>query len=145
MPTKAELKQQAEHIKLKIRKGDTVMIISGKDKGRVGTVALVSPKENKAIVVADDPENPDQKIALNAVIKHFKAKHQGQKSARIKLPSPIHISNLMVVDPSTKKPTRIGRRKEKDSVVRYYKGSGKTIKETTDADLLARREEEKKK
>lgn len=145
MPTKAELKQQAEHIKLKIRKGDTVMIISGKDKGRIGTVALVSPKENKAIVVADDPENPDQKIALNAVIKHFKAKHQGQKSARIKLPSPIHISNLMVVDPSTKKPTRIGRRKEKDGVVRYYKGSGKTIKETPDADLLARREEEKKK
>ncbi len=144
MPTKAELKLQAQNIKLKIRKGDTVMIISGKDKGQVGTVAAISPKESRAIVVQESTETPGQMVALNAMIKHFKAKRQGEKSARIKLPAPIHISNLMVVDPETKKPTRIGRRKEGENVVRYAKASGKTIIDGADADLLARREQEKK-
>lgn len=127
MPTKAELKQLAQHIKLKVRTGDRVMIISGKDKGQIGTIAAVSPKEQKVIVVQDDPENPENKIPLNAVVKHFKAKMQGQRSARFKMPAPLHVSKVMVIDPETDKPTRIGRRKEGDKIVRYAKKSGKTL------------------
>ncbi|MCC7231281.1 MAG: 50S ribosomal protein L24, partial [Fimbriimonadaceae bacterium] len=99
MPTKAELKQLAKHIKLKVRRGDTVMIISGKDKGEVGFVAAVSPKEQKVIVLKVNEDNPDQPLPLNAAIKHRKAKTQGEKSARIKIPVPLHVSNVMVVDP----------------------------------------------
>ncbi|MEZ5162512.1 MAG: hypothetical protein R2688_01935 [Fimbriimonadaceae bacterium] len=69
-------------------------------------------------------------MPLNAVIKHRKAKYQGERSARIKLPAPIHISNLMVIDPDKDVPTRIGRRKEDGKIVRYAKKSGKTLKDT---------------
>lgn len=121
MPTKAELKQQSKPIKLKIRKGDRVVITAGKDKGRMGIVAAVSPKENKAIVVNDD--NPDQVIALNAVVKHRKPRSQGETGARITIPAPIHISSLMVIDEKGQA-TRIGRRLENGKLVRYSKKSG---------------------
>lgn len=129
MPTKAELKQLAKHIKLKVRRGDTVMIISGKDKGEVGFVAAVSPKEQKVIVLKVNEDNPDQPLPLNAAIKHRKAKTQGEKSARIKIPVPLHVSNVMVVDPKTNQPTRIGRRTEDGKIIRYAKKSGETLKE----------------
>lgn len=129
MPTKAELKLQAKHIKVKIRKGDNVVIISGKDKGETGFVAAVSPKEQKVIVLKNNDENPDQPLPLNAAIKHRKARTQGEKSARIKIPVPIHISNVMVVDPKDNKATRVGRRLEDGKLVRYSKSSGETLKE----------------
>jgi len=127
MPTKAELKAEATHIKLKIRTGDTVMIICGKDKGQIGVVAAVSPKEQKLIVVQDDPENADNKIPLNSVIKHYKAKRQGEKSVRFKMPAPLHISKVMLIDPENNVPTRVGRRVEDGKIVRYAKKSGKTL------------------
>lgn len=127
MPTRAEIKLSRTHIKVKIRTGDRVMIVAGKDKGQIGTVAAVSPKEFKCIVVQDDPANPDQKIPLNAVTKHYKAKRQGERSVRFRMPSPIHISNVMLVDPETNKPTRVGRRVENGKIVRYAKKSGKTL------------------
>ncbi len=130
MATKAELKLQAQHIKLKVRTGDKVVIIAGKDKGQIGFIAAVSPKEQKVIVLQDNPENPDQPVPLNAVIKHRKARTQNERSARIKLPAPINISNVMVIDPKSGKATRIGRRKEGDKIVRYAKISGETIKDT---------------
>jgi len=130
MPTKAELKQLKAHVKVKIRTGDKVVIIAGKDKGQIGFVAAVAPKELKAIVLQDNPENPEQPLPLNAVIKHRKARFQGEKSARIKMPAPIHLSNLMVIDPDNDKPTRVGRRKEDGKIVRYGKKSGKTIVDT---------------
>jgi large subunit ribosomal protein L24 len=129
MPTKAELKLQAKHIKVKIRKGDNVVIISGKDKGETGFVAAVSPKEQKVIVLKNNDENPDQPLPLNAAIKHRKARTQGEKSARIKIPVPIHISNVMVVDPKNNKATRVGRRLEDGKLVRYSKSTGETLKE----------------
>ena len=128
MPTKAELKKLANPVKLKVRRGDKVMIIAGKDKGQIGYIAAVSPKENKVIVLKENPENPDQPLPLTQVIKHRKAKQQGERSARIALPSPINISNVMVLDPKTGQPTRIGRRKEGDNLVRYAKKSGEVIK-----------------
>jgi len=129
MPTKAELKALAHPVKLKIRKGDNVMIIAGKDKGEIGFVAAVSPKEQRALVLKYNDENPDQPLPLNAAVKHRKAKMQGERSARYKIPAPIHISNLMVLDPSTNLPSRIGRRKDETTgkLVRYAKKSGTVI------------------
>ncbi|OWU64595.1 MAG: 50S ribosomal protein L24 [Armatimonadetes bacterium Cent15-Ar3] len=128
MPTKADLKRLANPVKLKVRRGDKVMIIAGKDKGKTGFIAAVSPKENKVIVLAENPENAEQPLPLNTVIKHRKAKQQGERSARIALPAPLNISNVMVLDPKTGEPTRVGRRKEGDKLVRYAKKSGTTIK-----------------
>lgn len=127
MPTKFELKQQATHIKLKIRTGDKVMIVTGRDKGQIGIVAAVSPKEQKLIVVQDDPENAENKIPLNAVIKHYKAKRQGERSVRFKMPAALHISKVMLMDPEKNIPTRVGRRVEEGKIVRYAKKSGKTL------------------
>jgi large subunit ribosomal protein L24 len=129
MPTKADVKRLSKPIKLRIRKGDKVMVISGKDKGEIGFVAAVAPRESKAIVLKENPENPQQPIPLNRVIKHRKAKMQGERSARVMLPAPIHVSNLMVLDPETNQPTRIGRRLEDGKLVRYAKKSGKTLPE----------------
>lgn len=132
MPTKEELKRLAHPPKLKVRTGDKVMIIAGKDRGEIGTVIAVSPKEQRVMVVKENEENPDEPIPLNRVVRHRKARRQGEKSARIVLPGPIHISNVMVIDPSTGQPTRIGRKvvetvkdgKPVKKIVRYAKKSG---------------------
>jgi len=129
MATKAELKMLAKPPKLKIRKGDEVMIISGKDKGEKGTVLAISRKDQKALIYRPNEENPDQPTFLNAAIKHRKAKFQGQKSARVRIPVPIHISNLMVLDPKSGEPTRVGRKKEDGKLVRYAKKSGEILKD----------------
>lgn len=130
MATKAEIKKRAHQPKLKLRKGDKVVITTGKDKGEVGWIAAIDPVKLKALVLQDNPENPDNPLPLNAVIKHKKARYQGEQSARVKLPAPIHVSNLMAFDPETDEPTRIGRRKEDGKNVRYAKKSGKTILDT---------------
>ena len=127
--TKFEIKQRAKHIKLKIRKGDKVIIIAGKDKGEIGTVYAVSPKEQKVIVLAENPENPEQPLPLNAAVKHRKARMQGERSVRLRIPKPLHISNVKLIDPTTNEPTRVGRRVEDGKLVRYAKKSGATIAE----------------
>ena len=127
--TKAEIKQRAKHIKLKIRKGDKVIIIAGKDKGEIGTVYAVSPKEQKLIVLAENTENPEQPLPLNAATKHRKARVQGERSVRMRIPKPLHISNVKLIDPTTNEPTRVGRRVEDGKLVRYAKKSGATIAE----------------
>lgn len=135
MPTKAELKTKAQRIKFKVRKGDKVMIIAGKDKGQIGFVAAVSPKEQRVMVLKENDENPDQPLPLNAVIKHRKARSQNEKSARIQLPAAIHISNVMVLDPKTGEPTRIGRKEEGGKIVRYAKKSKEVL---VDADVMGK-------
>jgi large subunit ribosomal protein L24 len=127
MPTKADLKALANPVKLKVRKGDKVMIISGKDKGEIGFIAAVAPKENKVIVLKENEENASQPLPLNAAIKHRKAKTQQERSARIRIPVPIHVSNVMVLDPKTNEPSRVGRRLEDGKLVRYAKKSGELV------------------
>ena len=127
MPTKADIKRLSKNTKLKVRKGDLVMIISGKDKGQTGFVAAVSPKEQKVIILRENEENLEQPIPLNAAVKHRKARTNQEKSARYKIPVPIHVSNVMVLDPKTQLPTRVGRRKEGDTVVRFGKKSGEKL------------------
>ena len=129
--TKAEIKQQAEGIKLRVRKGDKVKIISGKDKGELGYIAHVLTKSNKVIVLKENEETPDQPLPLNAAVKHKKSRNpQAEKSARIRIPVPIHISNVMVLDPKDNAPTRVGRKLDsKKKLVRYAKRSGQTFKD----------------
>lgn len=134
MASKTELRAQRRAVKLKIRTGDRVMIIAGKDKGQEGFVAAVSPEEHKALVLQNNPDNPDQPLPLNAAVKHRKAQYQGEKSARFKMPAPIHISNLMVIEPDSDQPSRLGRRKEDGKIVRYSKKSGKTLVDTPNID-----------
>ena len=126
MPTKKELKRLSKPIKMKLRKGDRVVIISGKDKGEIGFIAAVSPKENKVLVLKENDENPDQPLPLNTVIKHKKARVQGEKSARLRIPAPIDASNVMVLEEGGKA-TRVGRRVEGGKIVRFAKRSGKTM------------------
>lgn len=127
MPTKAEIKRLGSHIKPKVRKGDKVVIISGKDKGKIGFVAAIAPKEEKLIVLQDNPENEDMPIPLNAAIKHRKRRTENERSTRLQIPLPLHISKVMVIDPVTNQPSRIGRREEEGKLVRYSKKSGNTL------------------
>ena len=104
--------------KLHIKKGDTVMVRSGEDKKKTGTVLKVLVKEQKAIVEG-----------LNMVSKSQKPSAKYPQGGIIKQEAPIHISNLNVVDPKSGKPTRIGRKLNADGkLVRYAKKSGEEIK-----------------
>jgi large subunit ribosomal protein L24 len=105
--------------KLKIKKGDRVVVISGsyKDRSKVREVIEVFPDENRAIV--------DQ---VNMVKKHVKPTQDDPGGIK-EQPAPIHISNLMLVDPKTGKPTRVGRKEgDNGKMVRYSKKSGEIIK-----------------
>lgn len=127
--TKAEIKKRATFVKSKLRTGDKIIVVAGKDKGEVGFIAALDPKKGKALILKENEENADQPLPLNAAIKHRKARMQGEKSARIKIPTPIDLSNLMLVDPKTSEPTRVGRRVEDGKIVRYAKKSGTTLED----------------
>ena len=102
--------------KFKIKKGDTVMVISGKDKGKKGQVLKVMP-ENAKIVV--------EGIAI--VKRHLKARGAQQVGRIAERPAAIHISNVMVMDPSEKKPTRVKREVREGKNVRVAVKSGEKL------------------
>lgn len=100
----------------KIRKGDKVVVLAGKDKGRSGEVLSVSPKENKAVV-----------RGVNMIVRHQRQTPQ-QEAGLIRKEAPIHLSNIAVADPKDGKPTRVGFQVQKDgSKVRVAKRSGEVI------------------
>ncbi len=104
--------------KLHIKKGDTVYVNSGEDKGKTGTVLKVLVKEGRAVVEG-----------INMVSKNTKPSTKNPQGGIVKKEAPIHISNLNVVDPKTGKPTRVGRKKSSEgTLVRYSKKSGEEIK-----------------
>ena len=103
--------------KLHVKKGDTVKVLAGDSKGQQGKVLEVLVDKNKAIVEG-----------INMVSKHSKPKAKTPQGGIIKTESPIHVSNLMIVD-ATGKPTRIGRKLDKNNkLVRYSKKTGEVIK-----------------
>ncbi len=103
-------------VKLKIKKGDQVIVIAGRDKGARGEVLKVLPKENRAIVKG-----------VNMVKRHQKAT-QTAEGGIVSKEAPIHISNLAHVDPKDGKPTRVGFKVLEDGrKVRYSKRSGEVI------------------
>ena len=83
----------------RIRKGDTVAVISGSDKGKRGEVLAVRPKEDRAVVQG-----------VNVAKKHTKPQGMGRPGGIVEQEASIHLSNLMLVDPKTGKPTRVGFR-----------------------------------
>ena len=99
----------------KIRKGDKVVVLSGKDKGRTGEVLRVMPKDDKAVV-----------RGVNQVRRHQK-QSQSQEGGIIVKEAPVHLSNLAIADPKDGKPTRVGFRVDGDKKVRFAKRSGEVI------------------
>ena len=104
--------------KLHIKKGDTVYVNAGEDKGRTGKVLKVFVEKQRAIVEG-----------LNMVSKSQKPSAKNPQGGIVKQEASIHISNLNVLDPKTGKPTRIGRKLTADGkLVRYAIKSGEVIK-----------------
>ncbi len=104
--------------KLHIKKGDTVYVNAGDDRGKTGKVLEVITEKNRAIVEG-----------INMVSKHTKPNAKNPQGGIIKQEAGVHISNLQVVDPVKGGATRIGRRlNDKGKLVRYAKKSGEEIK-----------------
>jgi len=114
-------------IKLKLKTGDTVQIIAGKDKGAKGRIIKVLTKRMMVLVEGHEKDKDGNQIPLNAVTKHRKARTATEQSARVKMAAPLHISKVMLIDPHSGKPTRVGRRVEEGKLVRYAKKSNETI------------------
>ena len=95
---------------MKIKSGDTVQVISGKNKGKKGKVLEALPKEGKVKVEG-----------INVRTKHVKAKKQGQTGQTISVPIPIQASTVLLICSKCGVPTRVGYRKEGDSKFRICK------------------------
>lgn len=104
--------------KFHIKKGDLVQVNAGVDNGKQGKVLEVFPDKERAIVEG-----------INMISKHTKPNATHPQGGIVKKEAPIHISNLNVVDPTTGKPTRIGRKTDENGkLVRFAKKSGETLK-----------------
>lgn len=104
--------------KIRLKKGDTVIVRIGKYKGQTGKVTATHPRENKVTVEG-----------INVVKKHVKPNRTHPQGGIIEVTKPIDVSKVAIVDPSTKKASRIGYQFDKDgNKVRVFKASGKEIK-----------------
>lgn len=104
--------------KIKLKKGDKVVVLSGKYKGETGTVTATHPKDNKVTVEG-----------INIVKKSVKPNRQYPQGGIIEITKPIWVSKVAIVDPASKKPSRIGYKLDKTgNKVRIFKSSGKEIK-----------------
>ncbi|PIB23898.1 50S ribosomal protein L24 [Amylibacter kogurei] len=99
----------------KLKKGDKVIVLTGKDKGKEGVIASVSPSTGKAIVTG-----------VNQAIRHTK-QSQASQGGRVPTDMPIQLSNLAIVDPKEGGATRVGFKMEGDKKVRFAKKSGALI------------------
>ncbi len=95
---------------MKIKKGDNVLIIRGKDRGKTGKVIRVLPKENKIVVEG-----------LNLVKKHVKPRRKGEKGKIIEISMPIYVSNVKLLCPNCRQPTRVGYKLENEEKFRICK------------------------
>ena len=109
------IKKKKVDFKIKLKKGDKVKVISGADKGKEGEVLKIVRNKNKAVI-----EN------VNVRKKHTKATNEDPGGIN-DISAPIDISNLMLIDPKTGEPTRIGRKLVDGKLVRYAKKSGEII------------------
>ena len=103
--------------KLDIKKGDTVIVLTGKDKGKKGNVQKVLVKEERAIVEG-----------INMVSKSQKPSAKNPQGGIVKQEAPIHISNLSLIDPKSGKATRVSIKHDGKNVIRIAKKSGEEIK-----------------
>lgn len=112
---KKTVKQNRFRTKIHIKKGDTVRIMSGASKGTEGEVLEIFANDYRAIVAE-----------ANLVLKHKKPTNDNPGGI-IEEPAPIHISNLMLIDPASGEATRVGRKEVDGKKVRYSKKSGEII------------------
>lgn len=111
-------RKKNKQAKLHLKKGDQVRILTGNDKGKEGKVLEVLTGEQRAFVEG-----------ANIISKHTKPNAKNPNGGIVKQEAAIHISNLMVIDPKTGKPSRIGRRlNDEGKLERYAKKSGEVIK-----------------
>jgi len=99
-----------------VKKGDKVQVISGKDKGKQGVVLAAFPKKNRVLVEG-----------VNIVKKHAKPSQLNPQGGIISKEAPIHVSNVMPLDPKTGVPTRVGYKVVDGKKVRYAKKSGEIL------------------
>lgn len=102
---------------MRIKSGDTVIVIAGKEKGKTGKVLRTLPKENKVIVEG-----------LNIVTKHMQMRGPNKPSGLQKSEAPIHVSNVMYYDSKNNKGTKIGYEMDGDKKVRVAKSTGERLK-----------------
>lgn len=101
---------------MKIRKGDKIIVISGKDKGKTGTVEKSFPRIDSVLIEG-----------VNVVKRHQRSRRGGQKGQMIEKAMPIHISNVMIVDPKKSEKTRVLIKREDGKRIRIAKKSGAVI------------------
>jgi large subunit ribosomal protein L24 len=110
-------KLESHNNKLHVKKDDTVMVITGKDKGKKGRVIAAYPRENRVLVEG-----------VNMMKKHSKPTQQNPQGGIITQEAPIHVSNVMLLDPKSGNPTRIGYKTlDNGKKVRIAKKSGEAI------------------
>ena len=102
---------------MKIKKGDNVIVIAGKNKGQKGHVTQVFLGANRVVIGG-----------VNKIKKHIKAKNKDSKWSILEIESPINATNVMILDPKTGKQTRIGKREIAGKSVRIAKKSGQELK-----------------
>ena len=100
----------------KIKKGDSVVVLSGKDKGRTGTVQTVMPKDGKVVV-----------DGINVIVRHRKPTQQNPQGGIDRRPAAMHISKVALADPKDGKPTRVRFETKDGRKVRVAVKSGETI------------------
>ena len=109
---------ESQIYKIRLKIGDTVVVIAGKYKGKTGKIVATHPKDNKVTVEG-----------INIVKKHQKPNKAYPQGGIIEMTKPIWTSKVAVIDPTTKKPSRIGYKIDKEgNKSRIYKSSGKEIK-----------------
>lgn len=104
------MKTDSPQIKSRLRRGDSVKVLRGRDRGKTGKVLAVLPREGRLVVEG-----------INMVFKHVRARRGGEKGQRVSIAAPLPIANAQLICPSCKKPTRVGISIQGDERVRVCK------------------------
>ena len=103
-------------MKLKIRKKDRVIVIAGKDKGKIGEVTSVYPKQNRVVVAG-----------VNMIARHTRPSQTNPQGGIVRREAPIHVSNIAHIDPKDNKAVRAGFKTVKDNKTRFARRSGEVL------------------
>ena len=101
---------------MKLKKGDNIIVIAGKDKGKTGKIVRVLVSKNRVVVEG-----------VNVMKKHQRPRKSGEKGQTLSIAMPLHASNVMIVDPKGGKATRIGKKLVGGKMVRVARGSNQEI------------------